>query len=188
MPMLARWRTPLRCPTLVCMARTETYPRTPDVEVLPAETKSLERIRLVARVLDDLFRIPGTNYRIGLDGVLGVVPGFGDALGSLLSGYIIWEGLRLGVSARAVVRMIGNLFADAAIGVFPVLGDLLDFTWKANRRNLIIIEEELARNPHALPRSSSQSAHLLRLLCVLVVVGSVLLSYALLAFIVRFLF
>jgi hypothetical protein len=105
----------------------------------------LKRLELLARFLDDAIELPGIRYRIGWDGVIGLVPGVGDAISALLSGYLVWEAHRLGVSGGTMLKMIANIVIDMLVGAVPVLGDVLDFAWKANRRNLQLLREALAK-------------------------------------------
>jgi hypothetical protein len=94
--------------------------------------------------MDDGIPIPGTGLRIGLDPLLGLVPGVGDAAGAIVSGAIVLEAMRQRVSPYAIVRMIGNIALDAAVGAIPLLGDLFDAGFKANARNLALLERHLA--------------------------------------------
>ena len=82
--------------------------------------------------------------RFGLDPIIGLVPGLGDLAGAVLSGYIVIEGIRMGVSRAGVVRMLANVGIDAIVGSVPVLGDLFDAGWKANNRNVALIERHMA--------------------------------------------
>jgi hypothetical protein len=103
------------------------------------ERRSIERLRQLAYLLDDRFRVPGTKYRIGLDGLIGLVPGLGDAATTLLSLYIVLEARRLGVPVTKLGRMGLNVGLDAVLGAVPLVGDLFDVAWKANRRNLALL-------------------------------------------------
>ena len=94
--------------------------------------------------MDAGIRIPGTNLRFGLDPIVGLIPGFGDAAGAILAGWILVEGLRLGASRATLLRMAGNVAFDALVGAVPVLGDIFDFVWKANLRNVALLERHLA--------------------------------------------
>ena len=82
--------------------------------------------------------------RFGLDPILGLIPGFGDAAGAILAGWILVEAVRLGASRATVLRMAGNVAFDALVGAVPVLGDIFDFVWKANLRNVALLERHLA--------------------------------------------
>jgi hypothetical protein len=101
--------------------------------------------RLLARLLDDAIPIPGTSYRIGIDPLLGLVPGIGDALGALLSTWLLLVASRLGAPPAVLARMGLNVAIDALVGVVPLAGDLFDAGWKANARNLRLVEDWLER-------------------------------------------
>jgi len=105
---------------------------------------AVERMRAVARAFDDLFTIPGTNASMGLDPILGAVPGIGDAIGAALELYIVLESARLGVSYGTLVRMLANVTIDVAGGMLPYVGTVVDVVWKANRRNLALALDDLA--------------------------------------------
>ena len=96
--------------------------------------------RRAARVLDELFRVPGTNIRFGLDSILGLLPGGGDFAGGALSAYVIVAAARLGAPPSLLVRMGANVLVDTLLGTVPVIGDLFDVAWKANRRNVELLE------------------------------------------------
>ncbi len=115
--------------------------------------------------MDAGIRIPGTNLRFGLDPILGLIPGAGDAAGAVLAGWILVEAIRLGASRATVLRIAGNVALDALVGAVPVLGDIFDFAWKANLRNVVLLERHLA--------APGQAARADRLF-VLLVMGSVL--------------
>jgi Domain of unknown function (DUF4112) len=110
--------------------------------------RSLERLRGLARLLDSAVRVPGTQIRFGLDPLIGLVPGIGDAIGALLSMVIVYHAARLGASRAMLIRMLGNVGIDTLVGEIPLLGDLFDFGWKSNTRNLALLEEHL-RQPRA---------------------------------------
>lgn len=104
---------------------------------------ALDRLRTVAYLLDEAIAIPGTDIRIGLDPLLGAVPGVGDALSAGVSLYVVLEAANLGVSYATIIQMLGNVAIDAAVGSVPVLGTVFDAFWKANAWNVELIEEEL---------------------------------------------
>ena len=103
-----------------------------------------ERLRRFAYWLDEGIRIPGTRIRIGLDPILGLIPGAGDAAGAILSGAIVVEALRQRVSRYAILRMAANIAIDTLVGAVPIIGDLFDAGWKGNQKNLAILERHLA--------------------------------------------
>jgi hypothetical protein len=110
----------------------------------PQDEARLKRIRLLSRLLDEQFRIPGTTYRVGLDGLLGLIPGVGDAAGALLSTYILYEAIRLGAPSTVLLRMIANIGIDAVGGVIPVVGDIFDMAWKTNKKNAALLHAYVA--------------------------------------------
>lgn len=107
--------------------------------------EALARAEWLGRLLDDRFRIPGTGIRFGLDSILGLIPGIGDAATFLLSLYPIHVAWRAGVPAGALARMVLNVGLDLGIGSIPILGDLFDLFWKSNRRNLDILNAHRRR-------------------------------------------
>ncbi|MEI4487986.1 DUF4112 domain-containing protein [Frigidibacter sp. MR17.14] len=111
---------------------------------LAARRRSLERIARVARAMDTRFVLPG-GFRVGWDGILGLVPLLGDSVGLAVSAWMIFEAHRAGARKRAMVRMVGNAAIDWAVGSVPILGDLFDIAFKSHRRNLRILEAELSR-------------------------------------------
>lgn len=101
----------------------------------------LGRVRIAARLLDEAVRVPYTDRRVGLDALLGLLPIGGDAVGALLSLYLVVEGYRLRVRRGVLARMVGNVLLDFVLGLTPVVGDAVDAAWNANRRNLALVEE-----------------------------------------------
>lgn len=104
----------------------------------------LVRIRRLAWLLDNSIPVPGTPWRIGLDPLLGLVPGLGDLLGAALSGWILVEGERMGAGRATLLRMLWNVLVEVAIGAVPILGDIFDAGWKANAKNVALLERHLA--------------------------------------------
>ena len=97
----------------------------------------------MAWLLDSAFPVPGTRWRIGLDGLLGLLPVAGDTVGLLLALWLVVEAWRLGVPFGVVLRMLLNVLLDALVGSVPVAGDVFDFAFKANERNLALLERHL---------------------------------------------
>ncbi len=106
------------------------------------EPREIGTARTLARVLDGMIPLPG-GARVGLDAVIGLVPGVGDLAGAGASAYIVMLGIRAGVSRAAVVRMVGNIAVDTVVGSLPLLGDLFDLGWRSNMRNVAIMESDL---------------------------------------------
>jgi len=103
----------------------------------------LDRLRTLAALLDEIVRIPGTQIRLGIDPLLGVVPLAGDTVAGILSLAIVAVAAWHGVSKRTLVRMLGNIAIDVALGSVPVAGDFFDIYWKANVRNVELAAADL---------------------------------------------
>src|SRR5580693_6859109 len=112
-----------------------------------------ENLDLLSHVLDDWFRIPGTSIRFGLDGIVGFIPGVGDAIGGIASCIIIVAAWVRGVSYITLARMLANWGIEVLLGSVPVLGNLFDIAWKANRRNYALLTSSLA-DPQGVKRRS----------------------------------
>jgi Domain of unknown function (DUF4112) len=115
------------------------------------EEAALRRVARLAYWLDDRFRIPGTSRRVGLDGLLGLIPGIGDTATTLVAAYIVIEAARMGVPKRTIARMLGNVGVDYVIGLVPLAGDLADLAWKANRRNARLLHDHLTAERSGAP-------------------------------------
>jgi hypothetical protein len=102
------------------------------------------RLAALARLLDTAFRIPGTNIRMGADAALNLIPGAGTLFAKGLSGYLIWEARRLGVPTATLARMLGNLGLDFAISLVPLAGWVGDIFFRANKRNMALLDQHLA--------------------------------------------
>jgi hypothetical protein len=108
----------------------------------------LEFIKRLSYYLDSAIPIPGTKMRIGLDPIIGLIPGVGDALTSLISTYIVLTAMKLKVSRWTLVRMVFNIVIESVVGIIPIVGDFFDAYWKSNERNRILLEKNMA-NPAA---------------------------------------
>jgi hypothetical protein len=106
-----------------------------------------ENLDLFAHILDDWFRIPGTPIRLGLDGLIGLIPGLGDVLAGIASFVLVFAAWIRGVPYITLVRMMVNLGLEVVIGSIPIFGDIFDIAWKANRRNYKLMMRHL-RQPH----------------------------------------
>src|ERR1700716_829618 len=111
---------------------------------MPPRLTSDEHLDYIAALLDDIFQIPGTKIRFGLDALIGWIPGIGDAMAGTASFLIVFASWRRGARAITLVRMIANVLLETALGAIPVAGDIFHVVWKANRRNykLLIRERE----------------------------------------------
>lgn len=139
-------------------------------------TDQVPLIRALAKALDTAFVVPGTNIRFGLDSLLGLVPGVGDAITSAIGGYIVLVAAHLGVPKAVLARMTLNLLTDAAFGAIPFVGDVADVAYKANRRNMALLEQSLAE-PKAARRSSVWMLLGLGLVLLLIAAGGVALAF-----------
>ncbi len=113
----------------------------------PDQLRRIRRMRTVTRILDTAFRIPGTKVHFGADSIVGLIPGVGDLATGAVSAYLLVEAAKLGVPRHVLLRMLANIGIDAAVGAIPLLGDLFDVAFKANRRNLALVERHLRRHP-----------------------------------------
>jgi hypothetical protein len=104
---------------------------------------TVERLARYAHLLDAAVRIPGTSIRLGLDSLLGLLPGGGDLAGAILSAGVVLAAARRGAPAPVLARMTWNVVVDAVLGAVPLLGDVVDVGWKANLRNVRLLEEHL---------------------------------------------
>lgn len=111
------------------------------------------RLAQLAWLLDNSIPLPGTRFRIGLDPLLGLLPGLGDLLGVLLSSYIVREAARLGAPPSVLTRMAFNVALEGLVGLVPLVGDVFDAAWKANQRNLVLLEAHFD-NPRRTVKSS----------------------------------
>lgn len=120
-------------------------PRQPSAKrpVSDAAAKTHEKLKALAWLLDSSIRLPG-GFRIGVDALLGLLPFFGDAAGVVLSGYIVIQAARLGLPMSVLGRMLFNVAVEGVIGVIPIFGDIFDAAWKANQRNVRLLERHIA--------------------------------------------
>jgi hypothetical protein len=121
-----------------------------DFEVLPPETEQRERsdleplFRLLALVMDNLLRIPGTNFRFGLDPLIGLVPGLGDTSSAFISAMALIAATRRGLPKILLARMALNILINEAVGIVPVVGDAFSFWFKSNARNYDLLRRHAA--------------------------------------------
>jgi len=123
-----------------------TYDRAFDFVRPRSRRERAARLHALASLLDTALVIPGINVRFGLDALIGLVPGIGDALTTALSLFIIYEARQLGAPRHLILRMIGNVALDGMVGAVPLVGDAFDLMWRANRRNVRLLQNWLDRD------------------------------------------
>jgi hypothetical protein len=164
--------------SLQTMQRTDVAPsHTP--EVVTFDPRRIARLRRVGWLLDSSIPIPGTRYTLGVDQIVGLVPGLGDLLGGLFSLYIIVEAAKIGVPRGLLARMGWNVALDTLVGEVPILGDLFDIAFKANIRNLALLDGYLER-PVEVRRASGRFVALIVVGLLLLTAGAVALAVLLL--------
>ena len=151
---------------------SRTNPRvvvSPSGEILSPDART-RRVRTVARLLDNAISIPGTNWKIGLDPIIGLIPGVGDMIGAVLSGYIVLEAVRAEVPTFTLARMLVNVGIDTLLGAVPALGDVFDAAWKSNAMNVALLERHLVATDGAPPKRRNVIGVMALALIVLVII------------------
>ena len=123
-----------------------TYDRGFDFARPRSRHERIARLNALATLLDTALVIPGINVRFGLDALIGLVPGIGDVITTLLSLYIVHEARQLGAPRHLLVRMMGNVALDGIVGAVPLVGDAFDVMWRSNRRNMRLLQNWLDRD------------------------------------------
>jgi hypothetical protein len=120
----------------------------------------LRQVNGLAWLLDNSIRIPLINYRIGFDALLGLIPGFGDFAGALMSGFIVFQAIRLDMSRAVLTRMALNVAIEATVGMIPLVGDIFDATFKANARNVELLNQVMGTTQasRAMGRAAGRGA------------------------------
>lgn len=136
---------------------------------------TLQRLRGLSHLLDNAIAIPGLGYRVGLDPLIGLLPGGGDLMAGLISIYIVAEAARIGVPAATLGRMGLNILTEVVVGTVPMIGDLFDVAWKANARNVALLEQHI-RHPAPSRRADKLFAIVLIAGLLAVVLGAATLS------------
>lgn len=108
-----------------------------------SQLRNLNRIRRISRLMDTAIRIPGIGYRIGLDPILGLIPGGGDLIAAAISAYIVILAARFKLPPKMIGQMALNIGLEAVVGTVPIIGDLFDAAFKANIRNMELLEKHL---------------------------------------------
>jgi hypothetical protein len=124
--------------------------------------RSLEHLRTITQLFDQAFAIPGTKWRFGLDALFGLVPGLGDIAGALVAVYAMRVARSLNVPPVVQLHMLSNIALDAVIGMVPILGDIFDFAFKAQTRNLTLLDAYVT-TPHKAARRSRRGMWLIGL-------------------------
>jgi hypothetical protein len=127
------------------MARIDTGSFGFDTWSGTSRRERVARIDALATLLDTAFILPGTNVRFGLDALIGLVPGIGDAITTVMSLYIVHEARQLGAPAHVIMRMIANVALDGLVGSVPLVGDAFDVAFRANRRNMRLLRDWMER-------------------------------------------
>ena len=115
------------------------------------QEQRLATLRRIAELLDSAFVVPGTNYRIGLDPIIGLIPMVGDLASPIFTIGLLWQAYDLGIPKVVQLRMLFNAAIDGLVGAVPFIGDLFDFGWKANEWNLALLELHAYEERHASP-------------------------------------
>ncbi len=138
----------------------------------PKSTNALRRIRAVSHLLDNAIPIPSTGIRVGIDPLIGLFPGGGDGISLLFSVYIVLESLRFRLPKETLIRMVMNVLVDAVVGSVPMVGDLFDVAWKANARNIRLVEAHLD-NPQPQTMSDRLVVWAIAIVLMLLLVGAI---------------
>ncbi len=166
-------------------------PENPSTPPTPAENSSpvadIDTLRKLSNLLDNAFRIPGTSYGIGIDPLLGLIPGGGDFIGGLLSIYIVYSAAKMGVPKETLVRMASNIVFDSLVGTVPVAGDLFDVAWKANVRNIDLLETHL-QSPKKSKRANRWFIYLVLAGLVFLVVGIAVVGVLIIGLVIKSLY
>ena len=135
------------------------------------DRRKMEDVERLARLLDDVVAIPGTRIRLGVDALLGLLPAGGDVLSGALSGWILIAAARLGAPPSVIARMGGNVLLDTIVGAVPVLGDLFDIAFRANRRNVNLLRSYV-ETPGPVHRSSRAVVAVVLLVLLAALIGA----------------
>ena len=133
------------------MPARSVHPTDQRIADLKGREEAQRRLRRIAKLMDSQIRVPVIGLRIGADAILGLVPGFGDILTGAIGAYLVYEAQRLGIPRSAVLRMVANIAFDTAVGAIPLFGDIWDFFFRANDRNMQILARHIGGLPIDLP-------------------------------------
>ena len=158
--------------------------RSPAPVVMRPPDPRLASARALAHLFDEAIRIPGTKRRIGIDPFIGVIPGLGDIVGGASAAYLILVARRVGAPTSVMLRMLWNIAVDVILGAVPFVGDLFDAGWKANVRNLRLLERYVA-SPHTTRAASRLVLALILFAVILLVAGTALVTVLAIGLLVR---
>jgi hypothetical protein len=148
-----------------------------------SKEQTKQRLEKLAWLLDSSIAVPGTGFRVGLDGIIGLIPGIGDAIGSVVSSYILTEAARLGVSKLTLMHMGFNILIESVVGLIPFVGDLFDFAWKANQKNVELLHKHI-ESPPAAKKSDRLAGWVLLTVLILALIGMVYVGFSVLGWFV----
>jgi hypothetical protein len=154
------------------VSRTQSrivVPEKPDIfgNDLPSR---IRRVRVLAKLLDNSISIPGTRFKFGFDAIIGLIPGVGDVLGAILSGYIVLEAARAEVPPLTLARMLVNVGIDTLLGSIPAAGDVFDAMWKSNLMNVALLEQHLGAHDAAVREKRGATRAIILALIVLLLI------------------
>jgi hypothetical protein len=129
--------------------------------------RALEQLRTITKLFDQAFQLPGTRWRFGLDALIGLVPGLGDVAGAIVATYALHVARKLNAPAVVQLRLLTNIAFDALIGIVPILGDVFDFAFKAQTRNLALLDAWVA-SPERTARRSRRGLLLIPIAIIIV--------------------
>jgi hypothetical protein len=136
-------------------------------------TSRIQRVRVLAKLLDNSISIPGTSWKFGFDPIIGLIPVIGDMMGAVLSGYIIVEAARSEVPPFTLARMLVNVGIDTLLGSVPGVGDVFDAVWKANIKNVVLLEQHLVvPSGFDRPKRSATGAIVLAVIVLLLILAA----------------
>ena len=166
----------------------DTQGRNPGPEDAPEKRgrRGLERLRLLSQLFDQAFTVPGTRWRFGIDALFGLVPGLGDIAGGLVAVYALRVARNLRAPPEIQLHMLTNIALDALVGMIPILGDIFDFAFKAQTRNLALLDRWIA-TPDRTERRSRRGLFLIPLAIVIVFATLTALGIWMLAILVHWL-
>ena len=138
-------------------------------EIIELNEEKLLRLKLLSERLDNSIKIPGTNQKIGIDAIIGIIPILGDFIGAIFSTYILYSGIKMGVSSKIVKKMATNIAIEFILGSIPIIGDIFDALWKANKRNVELIEKATLEN-----QENNRLNHLIMASLIIIILGLIL--------------